>query len=217
MPEGYEDGYRTCVLRAHLRNYSKHHLNKLTFEVGSWRFGVGDMVANSYEDDVLMSRVDVQKSTCMSQAAYLVDNLRDAAALECSIPNMAEGDCQALVSFSTTLDAEALARIGAEERSLMEKRQREEEAAKAAVKATEAQKKEELERQRREQERQKKLALDQENERKAFREAHCSYQAKGETEVSCIDKCNIYGPNWNATFNRCYEKCRRDALPGCYQ
>jgi hypothetical protein len=136
-----EYGPGTCEIKANLRNYSKHHLNKLMFEVGRWRFEVGDMVANSYEDDVLMSRIDLGNMTCLSAATYLVDNLKDAAALECSIPNLAEGDCQGLISFSTTLNAEALGRIGAQENFLAGKRRQAEEAAKAA----EAQKKAEQE------------------------------------------------------------------------
>src|SRR5580704_1814826 len=63
-PKGYEYGAPTCEITANIRNYSKHHLNKLIFEVGTWRFEVGDMVANSYEDDVLMSRINLGNATC---------------------------------------------------------------------------------------------------------------------------------------------------------
>jgi hypothetical protein len=92
------------------------------------------MVANSYEDDVSISRISLGSATCKSQAAYLVDNLKDAAPLECSIPNLAEGDCQELITFETTLGPETLARIGAEESALADKNRRVEEAEKAAEK-----------------------------------------------------------------------------------
>jgi hypothetical protein len=187
----------TCELRANIRNYSKHHLNQLTFEVGTWRFEVGDMVANSYEDDVVMSRINLGKTTCQSQARYLVDNLKDAAALGCSIPNLAEGDCQALITFDTTLNVEALAQIGAEEIALADKHRRAEEEARAAEKAKEAQK-------QAEQARQQKEISDRMKAAAADRQARCPLEKTGPTYVYCTNTCRDY-KGWGG-FDGCNER-----------
>jgi hypothetical protein len=119
-PGAYTNGHATtCVLKANIHNNSKFHLNTLSFKIDPWLFHVGDMPANSYVDDNDIFSVEGIDSghSCSAEAHYLMINVQTAHVFECTMPNVAEGDCQDMVSISTTLDSEAIERINAVDRA----------------------------------------------------------------------------------------------------
>jgi TPR repeat protein len=121
-PADYAAGQATsCTLKANIHNNSKYHINGVTFKIGSWEFKVDEMNANSYIDDTRIFEITLNNnSICSYQATYITNSVKDAQVFDCSIPNMAEGDCQDLVSITSIMDKNIVEQIGKTETSLGE-------------------------------------------------------------------------------------------------
>ena len=130
VPGRFENGKaQVCEVKAIALNYSKYHLNHVVLDVEGWRVSVGDMVANTY-DDIPIPAFRLGDLTCSNSAAWLNEHAKEAAALECSIPGMAEGDCQALIAASSEIDVSKVKAIESQAADRESARQAAEQAAK---------------------------------------------------------------------------------------
>ncbi len=102
----------TCTLIANIHNNTKYHVNKVSFKIDDWTFEMGEMNANAYVDNNPMMTVSLTNGTiCSDQAAFIKNNIKTAAVYDCSMPGIAEGDCQDLVLVSTSIDDAAVKKI----------------------------------------------------------------------------------------------------------
>jgi hypothetical protein len=105
VPGNFEHGNaKNCEVKATAYNYSKYHLDQLTIDLDGWKVSVGDLVANAYADIQIPSFNLGANGKCSNSAKWLNDHAKEAGALQCSVPNMAEGDCQELISVSSAID-----------------------------------------------------------------------------------------------------------------
>jgi hypothetical protein len=97
-----EAGYpTTCRVVVEVNNRTKYHLHDLRFSISDWNLQVRGVAANqSYEASEFNLDADDQHS-CVSSARYLAANITKTSVFDCTIPNMAEGDCQQLISVTT--------------------------------------------------------------------------------------------------------------------
>jgi hypothetical protein len=109
---------KSCVLSFAARNNTKYHVNKISFVIGSWQhrdFRISELPANAYADK---NQVEVDLSeneNCSDQVAFIIHNIGKASALVCSMPNITEGDCQQMVTISTSLSDNLVRKIQAVE------------------------------------------------------------------------------------------------------
>lgn len=120
-PRNFENGRATdCALLANIHNDTKYHLNKISFKIENWSFAFGEeMNANTYVDgDDILTVLLSNDSICSYQAAYIRGAVSKAAIFDCEMPGVAEGDCQDLVSISSTIDDATVKAIDDLEKSL---------------------------------------------------------------------------------------------------
>ena len=106
VPSNFENGQATqCYFIANIHNNSKYHFGKISFKIDTFTFNIDGINANSSIDDTIIGQVALVDTTepCAFQADYIRTSVGDAGVLDCSIPSVAEGDCQQLVSVSTSL------------------------------------------------------------------------------------------------------------------
>jgi hypothetical protein len=126
VPGSFEGGIaKRCEVKATAFNYSKYHLDQLVVDLDGWKVFVGDMVANAYADIQIPSFDLGEKGKCSYSAQWLNEHAKEAGALQCSIPNMAEGDCQALISVSSAIDAEKIIAVETQVAQEFDKKQAE--------------------------------------------------------------------------------------------
>lgn len=114
VPSNFANGRaKTCSLIADVYNRTKYHLNKLTFKIGAWEFEL-DQEMNAYSQ---LQNHEIQEATlpddvtCFGAASYIAQNAADAGIFDCSIPGLAEGDCQELIEISSRFDGAAIDRL----------------------------------------------------------------------------------------------------------
>jgi hypothetical protein len=119
VPENFRTGRaQSCEVKATAYNYSKYHLNNLVVDIDGWKVAVEDLVANAYGDIEIPSYDTGERGKCSNSGQWINEHVKDAGALQCSMPGMAEGDCQELISVSSTIDVEKIRTV--EEKALQE-------------------------------------------------------------------------------------------------
>jgi TPR repeat protein len=121
VPGAFENGRAlSCALIANIHNNTKYHLNKVSFKIKDWSFNFDDeMNANTYVDDYPIAEISLSNGTvCSNQAAYIKQAIETAAIFDCSMPGVAEGDCQDLVAISNIMDDAGVERISKAEMAL---------------------------------------------------------------------------------------------------
>jgi hypothetical protein len=119
VPGNFQSGRaQSCQVKATAYNYSKYHLDNLVVDLGGWKVAVGDLVANAYGDIELPSFDLSERGKCSNSGQWLNEHVKEAGALQCSMPGMAEGDCQELISVSSAIDVEKIRAV--EEKALQE-------------------------------------------------------------------------------------------------
>jgi hypothetical protein len=108
----------TCGLIVNIHNNSKYHLNSVSFNIDDWSFEIDEeMNANTIIDDYAIRTISLTNGAfCSDQAAFINNSIKKAAIFDCSIPNLAEGDCQDLVAVTSQIDDAAVKRINDAER-----------------------------------------------------------------------------------------------------
>ena len=103
---------------ADIFNRTKYHLKELSFKVGDWAFEFDkELNANAYLTNYNIENISLSNGTfCFEQASYLAQNLATAGVFDCTMPGIAEGDCQELVEITSTFDDAAINRIREKER-----------------------------------------------------------------------------------------------------
>jgi hypothetical protein len=88
-----------------------------------WDLSIDAINANAFLDgaDILTLTLSDESAPCSEQADYVRRSVGKVQVLDCSIPGVAEGDCQQLVAISTTLDANVVAKIRTDDRANGEK------------------------------------------------------------------------------------------------
>ena len=134
LPSDFQNGKATtCQIKAIARNYSKYHLSHAVLDVEGWKVSVGDLVANTYDDVTIPSFNIRDDEKCSNSASWVNEHAKSAAALDCSIPNVAEGDCQALIAVTATIDVNKVAALENQAAEMENAKQAAEEAAREQV------------------------------------------------------------------------------------
>ncbi len=120
-----ETSYSSCDIIGNVYNTTKYHLNGLSFKVGELNFNISDMPARSlYPNNIVLLEVSLNEGqSCIEIAQYLIKYLPGANILECSIPNIAEGDCQDSVRITSGID---LSDTTAAEQTIIENKRKKE-------------------------------------------------------------------------------------------
>ena len=102
-PDTFTNGHATeCSMTAHIHNLSKYHFDKVGFTVGDVDFNIDSINANSSVEDQIIKNGTLEDATpCSFYADSISKSVGDAVVSNCSIPSVAEGDCQKLVAIST--------------------------------------------------------------------------------------------------------------------
>lgn len=114
IPREYTNGRaQSCTLVANIHNNTKYRLNKVSFKIEDWQVAIDEELnANSYVDGYPLLKISLANNTvCAFQAEFIRQSIKKASVFDCSIPGMAEGDCQDLVAISTWIDETAVKRI----------------------------------------------------------------------------------------------------------
>lgn len=112
VPGNFGNGRaKSCEVKGTAYNYSKYHLDQLVVDLDGWKVSVEDMVANAYAEIPIPSFDLDEKGKCSNSAQWLNEHAKEAGALRCSVPGMAEGDCQELISVLSTIDVEKIKSI----------------------------------------------------------------------------------------------------------
>ena len=122
-PDTFTNGHATeCSMTAHIHNLSKYHFDKVGFTVGDVDFNIDSINANSSVEDQIIKNCTLEDATpCSFYADSISKSVGDAVVSNCSIPSVAEGDCQKLVAISTNLNPIKVAALAATELALGEK------------------------------------------------------------------------------------------------
>lgn len=112
-PRNFQGGKASsCVLKADIVNQTKYHFTQMTFKIGNWQFEEDNFSANAAVEGQDIFTVDLSSGgNCAEQARYIIGSVSDAEIFDCSIPNLPEGDCQRMVSISTTMNLAKVAAV----------------------------------------------------------------------------------------------------------
>jgi len=121
VPVDFSEGRAgSCQIIGNVANGTKYHLEGLTFDVDKTRITVdGGLAANAHADDVVFATVNPGSgdgfADCAAVARLIADKGTSAAVLGCTMTNVAEGDCQNMVTFASNVDDAAVQAVAAQE------------------------------------------------------------------------------------------------------
>ncbi len=127
VPADFSEGRAgSCQIVGNIVNTTKYHLEGLTFDVDKTRITVdGGLEANAHADDVVFATINPGGSNgapfadCAAVARLIADKGTSASVLGCTMTNVAEGDCQNMVTFASNVDDAAVAAVAAQEAQAM--------------------------------------------------------------------------------------------------
>jgi len=112
----------SCQIVGNISNATKYHLDAITFDLDKTRITFdGGLPANAHDDDVVFLTINPGAdnggafTNCADVARLVADKGASASVLVCTMTNVAEGDCQNMVTFASNVDDAAVKAVAAQE------------------------------------------------------------------------------------------------------